>query len=76
MELLYDNYEIKRENALKIVKATTSDIVGARKYIKKNNGYEFNIKRVLDILNGKDPYRIYKDEAKVMDARSQFKIVK
>ena len=70
------NQGIRRENVLGLVKATVSDIVGYRKYTSGNREYEFNVNHVMDITQGKDPYRIHKKEFEAQEARNKFKIVK
>ena len=74
-ELIYENQGIKKENVYKLVNATVGDIVGDRKF-SSSKEYIFNIKHVLDILNGKDPYRLHKQESMAQEARNKFKVVK
>lgn len=76
IETLYENHNIKTENVLKVVNSTVSDIVGARKYTTKEREYEINVVHILDIMDGKDPFRIHRKEAEAETARSKFKIVK
>ena len=75
VKFIYLNHGIRRENVLKLVKSTVSDIVGVRKYTEKQT-YEFNIDHIIDIINGRDPYRIHKQEFMAQEARKKFKIVK
>jgi len=75
VDYIYLNHVIKKENVLKLVNATIGDIIGTRKYSKKQT-YEFNVDRVMDIINGRDPYRIHKEEFMAQEARKKFKVVK
>ena len=75
VKLIYLNNGVRKENVLILVNATVADIVGSRKYIK-NKMYEFNVNHVIDIVNGKDPYKIHKEEFMAQEARRNFKIVK
>lgn len=75
IESIYNHHEINEQNVTKTVKATIDDVVGFREFISEDGEYEFNVRRVLDILDGKDPYRIHREAAEAKIARSKFKII-
>ena len=76
IESICVNHGIRKENVLGLVKATVADIVGYKKYTSQNREYEFNVNHVMDITQGRDPYRIHKQEFEAQEARKKFKIVK
>ncbi len=75
IDFIYANHKIRIENVLKLVEATVEDIVGDRKFTNHKE-YCFNVNHVLDIINGKDPYKIQRQEQSAEEARKKFKVIK
>ena len=59
MDGLIKNHGIDRDYLSKIMKATMHDINQTRQSIYKNRKWEFHLKRIFDVLDGKNPYKEY-----------------
>ena len=60
INFLFNDNVINKSNLLRFINAMKHDIELARLYTTKNRGWEFHVKYVFDLLDGKDPYKIYK----------------
>ena len=52
------------------------DMELARVYTTKDRGWEFHVKYIFDLIDGKDPYKKYKKIAEERKAKENLKLIK
>ena len=76
INFLFDNNVINKENLLKFINAMKQDMELARTYTTKNRKWEFHVKYIFALLDGKDPYKKHKKIEEQRKARETLKVIK
>lgn len=67
VEFLCSNNNFDDQNVILLVNAITNDMRECRKYTLTRREWSFHIRRIFQFLDGKDPYKIYKE----MDSKAK-----
>jgi len=78
IELLCEDNDFNRDNLFIFISAITDDMKECRKHSLTREKWEFHIRRVFQIFDGENPFRIYEEaenSCNVQEQQPKFKII-